>query len=39
MGVGSTIGKILKGAKGENGLFRKMAKEEEKSAMYQHLLP
>jgi hypothetical protein len=39
MGLGSTIGKILKGAKGEGGLLRKMAQDEEKSAVYQHLLP
>ncbi len=39
MGLGSTIGKIAEGVKGSKGLFRKMAKEEEKSALYQHLLP
>lgn len=36
MGV---IGKIVQGVKGSKGLVRKMAKDEEKSAIYQHLLP
>jgi hypothetical protein len=39
MGIGSTVGKIVEGVKGSKGLFRKMAKDEEKSALYQHLLP
>lgn len=36
MGV---IGKIVEGVKGSKGMFRKMEQAEEKSAIYQHLLP
>ena len=40
MGVGSTVGKIVEGVKGgSKGMFRKMAANEEKTALYQHILP